>query len=157
MTLRFFESLQGTDKEALLQELPRLAQSLAPVTVRVERLGFFGTPARPRVLWVGPDQPSPALVALSTSVRESFPNPAGERRFVPHLTLARFRGRLSAAHRQVCAPHLSELKRGRERGRLPDWARFGPVEERVEELSLFVSRASSEGPRYLRVASVPFG
>lgn len=156
LTLRYFGKLPDTERAELGSEIERIAASLAPFTLSVARLGFFGTPSRPRVLWVAPDDPPAGLLALSSAVREAFPDELA-RPFAPHVTLARFRGRLSSAHREACSPHLLELKRGRERRDLPGWARVGPFDEPVADLVLFASVPAERGVRYEAVAVARLG
>ncbi|MBN96156.1 MAG: RNA 2',3'-cyclic phosphodiesterase [Deltaproteobacteria bacterium] len=154
LTLRFFGRVSAEERVAIVGRIERLAESQSPFVMGVERLGFFGTPARLRVVWAAPDHPSEGLASTSAAVRDTFPENA-ERPFAPHVTLARFRGRLSGAHRQACQPHLLELKRGRECGDLPAWARLGPWEQLVDTLVLFASIPTDQGVRYRPAATFP--
>ncbi len=156
LTLRFFGRLSSRERAEVLERASRRAAEARPLILRLERVGFFGAPRRPRVLWLAPEGASEELVALSEALREAFPE-VQERPFAPHVTLARFRSRLSQAQREACFPTLLELKRGRERGELPAWARFEAIEERAARLLLFESRPGEGGVQYVPVESLPLG
>lgn len=89
LTLAF---LDDQDDAALDEVHDTLSVVAAPgFDLTLSGLGTFGG-ARPRTLWIG-IKPAPLLVALEKSVRRAVRS-AGldlpHRRFVPHVTLARF-------------------------------------------------------------------
>ncbi len=63
-------------------------------------MGVFPNPRRPRVIWLGVDEPTGALSRLHQDVEQAISPlgfPTERRRFSPHLTLGRVkRGRSSA-------------------------------------------------------------
>jgi 2'-5' RNA ligase len=75
-------------KSALATIAPR-----APIAMNFSGLGFFPNARRPRVLWAGVEA-GPDLAALANAVENAL-SPAGisqeDRKFTPHLTLARFK------------------------------------------------------------------
>jgi RNA 2',3'-cyclic 3'-phosphodiesterase len=94
LTLKFLGNVSG-DLVSRLDGLlkPALAH-LNPMTLRVQGLGAFPGLARPRVFWIGVQDPENALVSLAHRV-ESLLEPLGftpeKRPFSPHLTLGRVR------------------------------------------------------------------
>ena len=91
LTLAFIGEVEGSHQ-------PRIEAALTGVNVRALRmelhgLGCFPPRAAPRVLWTGAS-PKAELVSLARSVRHALGR-AGmtleRRRFMPHVTIARFR------------------------------------------------------------------
>jgi 2'-5' RNA ligase len=97
-TLRFLGE-QEPDRVTAAVRAGRAVQGVAPFGVELSSLGVFPNERRPHTLWVGAGQGATELVALAQKLegelaREGFI--AEERPFVPHLTLARVKGRLSS-------------------------------------------------------------
>ena len=95
LTLRFIGELdQG--------RLDEVAEALAlvegvPLELRLEGLGHFPPRGEPRVLWVGVAK-NPELAGLKRRIDRALAAaglPAENRKFAPHVTLARIRGPLS--------------------------------------------------------------
>jgi 2'-5' RNA ligase len=87
------------------EKLPEIKRALATVaryapacTFTVGELGCFPNPRRPRVVWVGVQEPTGRLAALQDAVEEVLApfgyKPEG-RGFTPHLTLGRVRRKVS--------------------------------------------------------------
>lgn len=114
----------------------------APVALRFEGLGVFGED-RPRALWAAVAA-DPALAALQKQV-ERAARKAGlspeARRFVPHVTLARMKGR-----REDAGP-LARFLAERGGGSAP------PL--RAVAFSLMSSRLRPEGAEYEELARYP--
>ncbi|MBU0705481.1 MAG: RNA 2',3'-cyclic phosphodiesterase [Chloroflexi bacterium] len=98
LTLRFLG-------DTLTEKLPEIKRALAAVarnapacSFTVEGLGCFPNPRRPRVVWVGVQEPTGRLAALQDGVEEVLApfgyEPEG-RGFTPHLTLGRVHRRAS--------------------------------------------------------------
>jgi len=89
--------------DTLTEKLPEIERALAAVarhapacTFTVGELGCFPNPRRPRVVWVGVQEPTGRLAALQDSIEEvmvPFGYPPEGRGFTPHLTLGRVRRR----------------------------------------------------------------
>ena len=99
LTLKFLGEVSEQDVRPLVAELERrVTGSRKPFSIEVGGLGTFPSGSRPRVLWVGLEDPSGSLAALQPSVEEavmsvSLPGVARQSRpFRPHLTLARLAG-----------------------------------------------------------------
>lgn len=107
--------------------------------------GFFPSPDKPRVFWMGfaagAERLSEAAERLAASLRgEGFV--LEERSFVPHLTLARLNGRVSPAAAGRAAAAAGALCRG---------AVFS-----VTGAVLFESQLCPEGPRYSELKRIYF-
>jgi len=91
--------------DTLTEKLPEIKRALAVVArhvpacaFTVEGLGCFPNPHRPRVVWVGVQEPAGRLAALQDGIEEVLASlgyePEG-RGFTPHLTLGRIHRRAS--------------------------------------------------------------
>jgi 2'-5' RNA ligase len=94
LTLKFLGDTP-TDRISTIQEaLSVVARNAPTCELAVERLGCFPSPRRPRVLWVGVQEPTGRLKALWNAVEEVMtavgykPERHG---FSPHLTVGRVR------------------------------------------------------------------
>lgn len=137
VTLKFL----GEIREPLLTKIPEaLAQvrSKGPVEMSFCGTGFFPSPRRPRVLWIG--------IAASTNLAEIAGEvearlevlgiPRETREFKPHLTLARF----ESAH------GMDALRRELESAAA---IKFGSVQS--NEFYLYQSQLQRGGSRYTRL------
>jgi RNA 2',3'-cyclic 3'-phosphodiesterase len=96
LTLKFFENVSTELVTAIAQAMERASRGQTAFPLRATSLGCFPHASRPRVLWIGLDDPSQALGPLYerlTSACLSLGFPAEERPFHPHLTLARIQNR----------------------------------------------------------------
>ena len=94
LTLRFWGDLR-TDAVAIVCEgLQRAATASGPFLAPVRGLGCFPNTERPRVLWMGLEDPELQLLQLRRRVDASLAAvglPSQEKPFRPHLTVARVR------------------------------------------------------------------
>lgn len=92
LTLKFLGQVPTAQIEPISLALRRAVSGLHVFPFEVMRVGCFPDAQRPRVIWVGIDEPSGALHALQRAV-ESATVPLGyptePRPFQPHLTLGR--------------------------------------------------------------------
>jgi len=97
LTLKFLGNVPDESVTRLLQAMEQAAQGQTAFPVRARALGCFPHPARPRVLWVGLDDPSQALGRLNERLMAALTSlgfPPEDRPFHPHLTLARAQNRV---------------------------------------------------------------
>ncbi len=136
LTLAFLGEVDEGIALAAGRTVEEVAASAAPLRLHAKGGGTFGSPAYPRVLWVGLEGDVPALAALKVSL-ESALEPLGyvpeQRPYSPHFTLAR--SRLPGGERDlaVCAAVLQ----------LADLGWFT-----CRELILYRSHSSPDGSRY---------
>ena len=140
LTLAFIGEVEGSTQR-------RIEAALADVTTRTLRmelhgLGCFPPRGAPRVLWTGAS-PKAELVSLARSVRHALGR-AGQaperRRFMPHVTIARFRR----------PPSVVELERYLAAHSL---FRTGCVD--VAAFHLFSSKLRSSGAQYTIETTYP--
>jgi RNA 2',3'-cyclic 3'-phosphodiesterase len=144
LTLRFLGEIAEERVEPILAALRAVARTAAPFRLRLEGVGAFPSPARPRVVWVGVTVGRDALVALAGRVRSALVHEGSvpaEGEFVPHLTLLRVRSPRSEREAR-------DLLSG---ARAPP----PPVEAWVREMFLKESRLAPGGPVHRVVAAVP--
>lgn len=145
ITLRFFgelpEGLRG-DVSKAVAEAARVAK---PFPIASQGVGFFPNAQRPRVVWVGIEDPEhqiqPVYAALQKAI-QPLGLGAAEEAFVPHITIARVtRASPGPALADAVDPFVH--------------ARFGAT--KAEGLEFIESTLSKGGPVYRRIALHKFG
>ena len=142
LTLKFFGNVPMERISAIAQAMERASHEQTAFPLRATSLGCFPHASRPRVLWIGLDDPSQALGPLYerlTSACLSLGFPAEERPFHPHLTLARVQNK--GPSNQL----FSTLDRHQNRG-------FG--EFLVTRIYLYKSQINRGGPAYTILRSM---
>ena len=139
LTLRFIGEVsenQAEDIDSALQGI-----RFAPFDVAVQGAGVFGKEGkRPRALWAGVDPASP-LVQLNQKIDTALVRtgiPPEERKYIPHITLARFKGQVHRLDRFLHA--YSDI------ATLP-WT--------VDHMTLFQSHLAHTGAIYQVLARYP--
>jgi len=98
LTLKFLGDT-ATEKLADIESaLSVVARNAATCTLTVGGMGCFPNPRRPRVIWVGVEEPTGRLALLQSAIEEvstSLGFPPERRDFHPHLTLGRVHRRAS--------------------------------------------------------------
>jgi 2'-5' RNA ligase len=92
LTLKFLGNVPAERVTAIAQAMEYAAHGQPAFPLRARSLGCFPHASRPRVLWIGLDDPSQALGSLYerlTTACIPLGFPAEDRPFHPHLTLAR--------------------------------------------------------------------
>lgn len=144
LTLKFLGETPEERVPDIVEALERSVPGHRRHRLALARLGTFGGKSRPRVLWVDLDGEREALGALQASVESALAEigfPAEDRRFSPHLTLARVRPETA---RDVAGPIARAIETVEVlRAIVP-----------VEEVSLMQSRLGPGGAVYTRLAGV---
>jgi 2'-5' RNA ligase len=95
LTLKFLGEVPLTQIEVLSGALQEACAPHGGFAFRIAGLGCFPNPRRPRVVWVGVEEPSGALARLQRDVERAL-SPLGYppegRPYSPHLTLGRVKG-----------------------------------------------------------------
>ena len=138
MTLRFIGEVDETKAEDIDSALR--AVSFTPFQASLHGAGLFGSMQKPRMLWagVGPEAPLAHLAQKIETALVRIGLPAETRKFLPHITLARFKGpsgrveRFLADHDQLWSP---------------PWT--------VERFTLFRSHLAHSGAIYEQLATYP--
>jgi 2'-5' RNA ligase len=136
-----------------VDKLPEIKQALAAVarhapgcTFAVGGLGCFPNPRRPRVVWVGVQEPTGRLAAVQDAIEEVMAplgyEPEG-RGFKPHLTLGRIGRRTSRDD----AAQVGEIVAGTDVGQL--------LEVAATRIDLIRSVLKPSGAEYTTLAEFP--
>jgi 2'-5' RNA ligase len=139
LTLKFLGEIKQASVTELSNAATRAVVGLSSFSIRLEHTGVFPNHGAPRVLWIGVNDLSGQLAELHARL-EHEADKAGfakeDRRFQPHLTLARLRKPL---HAQTLAVAHERLE-------------FEPQEIAVSELLVIRSELSSAGSNYTVVS-----
>jgi 2'-5' RNA ligase len=132
LTLLFLGEVPANRLPSAEASLARVARGSPPLTLATQGLGAFPSPRRPSVLWVGVGGDVDALHALQQRValELAWLGLADEKRFRPHLTLARVKSFTGPLSLESVVPPLS-------------WY--------AAQLALFESTLSPQGARYRRL------
>ena len=140
LTLKFFGDVALNRVDLLSQALLQAAAQTTEFDLVIEGCGVFPPRGKPGVLWIGiSPETAPACLRLYQGSEDECAK-AGfkrdERKFHPHLTIARLR-HPAGAH------HLANLHQATQ---------FGPVALKVTSACLIRSELSSSGSRYTIIA-----
>lgn len=145
VTLKFLGNVQPEQIPAIRAAMEEAAQGFGPMEARVGDVGAFPNEHRPRVVWVGLEEPTGGLVALHRRLEAALKplgfEPEG-RPFRPHLTLARIKapGRAGGVVRAL------EAHRGVEIGKIT-----------VDRIVLYQSTLKPTGALYTALEEVALG
>ncbi len=148
LTLFFLGDVLTTTVRPLREALGVVARNVPPFHIQARGLGAFPNVNRPRVVWVGVEDPTAWLALLHEAVSEALESLGFERerrRFSPHLTLGRVRRGVDRGEVQ----RLGEAIRQTELDAL--------VTVAVEDLVLFRSDLKPTGAEYTRLATFSLG
>ena len=147
LTLKFLGDVQADRLEGLAVALQSACAPHAPFSLSIGGMGVFPNPQRPRVIWIGVDEPTGALVRLQRDVERAIAPlgfPTERRPFSPHLTLGRVKGGGSAAELQALGQYATHAR-----------VRIG--EMAVDAVYLMRSDLSPAGARYTQLTTAPLG
>jgi 2'-5' RNA ligase len=139
LTLKFLGDVPLASVESISQAIKNTADAVAPFEIIVGGCGVFPTSGKPKVLWIGIDDPSHELARLYEAVEqncEAAGQPRDQRLFRPHLTIARIR----------------ESRNSRELSAVNQEAGIAVQEVRVTNLVLMRSELGREGSRHTVIA-----
>lgn len=146
LTFKFLGSTPRSRIVELGDALAGATSGAAPFRLTTGETGVFGSPRRPRVLWLALEGDVEACVSLASVVEATLAPmgfPSDGRPFRPHLTLARFPSEHDSPGPGPTRPALEAALRGRP---FP-----------VEALVLFESFLGRGGARYEARRTCPLG
>lgn len=148
LTLKFLGQVPKPQVSTIAAALKHAAASLRAFPFEVMHAGCFPNERRPRVIWVGVDEPTGALMALQRTI-ESAISPLGypdePHTFQPHLTLGR-------TARDVKPADLHKI------GEVVQAAKVGLLGHvHADGVVLFQSDLTSSGSIYTPLARVALG
>jgi 2'-5' RNA ligase len=132
LTLRFIGEVDGRDANAIDDALAAISSD--PFALSLKGVGEFGG-KNPRALWAGVSDPE-AVTHLARKIETAMQRigfPAEERKFTPHMTLARLHG----------APAVKVVDW------LADHALYDSAAFEVREFALYSSQLSHGGSIYV--------
>jgi 2'-5' RNA ligase len=135
LTMKFFGDVPVADVKRISAAAESAVASANSFELIIGGCGGFPPKGQPRVLWIGTEDPSGTLPKLYTALENECAAagfPRAERRYHPHLTIARLRQPRGA--RDLATIH-------KDMGF--DWTTV-----KVEEICLVRSELSSQGSRY---------
>ncbi len=103
LTLAFLDELDDVQVAEAIQAALATARQNHPFSYTLSRLGIFGIPRQPRVIWMGIEEPTGALSRLHRLLDQELVQRGfklDKKPFSPHLTLARIKSPLSPSERQ---------------------------------------------------------
>jgi 2'-5' RNA ligase len=139
ITLKFLGEIAMERVEALSGAASRAAQSSQSFILALSGAGAFPPRGNPRILWLGIEDVSGALVHLQSRLEEECATAdfaREERPFHPHLTLARIR--VPQGARRLAQLHQATV--------------FEPIEFDVTNLVLMRSELGPGGSRYTEIS-----
>lgn len=146
LTLKFLGSVPARQLPEIEDALARAIDQPFSLSLRLGAVGSFGGRQRLRVIWVGLEGDVEELADLAEKVEGALGSlgfPRENRRFSPHLTLARVPDEVPPSERERIAGLLPAV----ERPPLPSMT--------VTSISLMRSLLQPTGARYERLASFP--
>jgi 2'-5' RNA ligase len=145
LTLKFLGNVAQDKLDEITRAVEEASQGIAPFNLDVKGLGVFPNPRRVQVAWVGVVGEVEKLANLQQRL-ESKLEPLGfapeNRRFTPHLTLARIRDRASIDERERFGQLITETEFE------------GGYSWPVTAVNLMRSQLTREGAIYSQISSV---
>lgn len=141
LTLAFLGELTDGQLAGVMHAVENVAHQASSFSYRLSRLGTFGSPRQPRVVWMGIDEPGGALSHLHRMLNRELDRRGFEvdkRPFSPHLTLARIRDPLPSDELQ----QLQTILTGKQEGIVSS------TQYKVQYVNVMKSELSREGARY---------
>lgn len=141
LTLAFLGDVAEDKIAAVKEALSSAEKPPAAFSVFMDGWGAFPGPGNPRVIWVGLKDAEKKLQILAQGVRDSLKKagiPFDEKEFLPHLTLGRLRSN----------KNLEAMKRKLKDESMPRPRPQDSLAVAVEEVRLYQSRLSPQGPAY---------
>jgi 2'-5' RNA ligase len=98
ITIYFFGEVQVTDLNELELILKNAVKGLKPFTVTIKGISAFPSLERPRVIWIGVQNPTRELNAIYDGINRGLKETGLKikrdvRGFTPHLTIGRIKGK----------------------------------------------------------------
>lgn len=145
LTLKFLGDISPERVEPITSMMQGIVSGYSPFDFQVGEFGCFPNRRRPRVLWVGVQEPSGLLAALQEDLERGFEALGFEpekRAFHPHLTLGRLHRRVGSSELRAVSETLEQVEIGA----------LGKV--KVEAVNLMRSDLQPGGAVYSRLSQV---
>jgi 2'-5' RNA ligase len=142
-TLQFLGDVDQLEIPGVCTAVSSAAMEIEAFDLEARGAGAFPAPDRPRTLWIGAGAGAQAMVALHDAIQRKLTRlgyRSEHRRFVPHITLGR------AGRDSPPRPLMRELA---------GLAEYEAGSMLVDEVTVFASKLTSEGPLYEVLARAP--
>ena len=146
LTLKFLGEVRENDTYRICQAISKAVESIEPFEIRCQGAGAFPKLDRPRTLWVGVSDGREQLVALQAAVDDAMADLGFARdpkRYLPHLTLGRVK---------KPGPWLTDVSQ-----LVADSSEFDAGLASIDEVVLYSSELTSDGPIYAPIGRSPLG
>jgi 2'-5' RNA ligase len=146
LTLKFLGEVPRDGVSEIRAALRNAAAPFPKFSIRIGGFGVFPNLRRPRVLWVGVEDPSGRLAEVQAAVEAAMTELGFDperRRFHPHVTLGRVGRRVRGQLLRSLADELEELELG-EVGRM-----------KVDRVVLIRSELKPTGAEYTQIEAAP--
>jgi 2'-5' RNA ligase len=143
LTFKFLGDVSPSSLDLIKQMLEAEAAQCRTFDIRVEGIGSYPNPRRPRVLWVGLEGPA-SMITLQHAIEASAARlgyEPEERSYSPHLTIGRVRQNVSNADLHKIGSALEETSIGL----------LGTT--RVDAIHLYQSELNPAGSIYTKLFS----
>jgi 2'-5' RNA ligase len=143
LTLKFLGNVAPGRIEEIAQAMTEAVRGTSPFSLEVKELGVFPNPRRVQIAWVGLGGEVDKLSRLQQRIESGLAKlgfAPENRRFTPHLTLARLRDHATPAERERLGQTIAETE-------------FTGGSFSVDSVKLMKSRLTREGPIYSQLSS----
>ncbi len=147
LTLKFLGDTDTGRIEEIVRALQQAVEPHQPFELSIGSLGCFPNQSKPRVLWVGVQDPDERLRRLAASVDDAMAGLGWKRENRPytgHLTLARVKKYATTQDKQALSELLSSAQVADSLGVLP-----------VQTIHLMRSQLQPDGAVYTSLITVP--
>jgi 2'-5' RNA ligase len=113
LTLKFLGDVPADKLDDIAEALRTTSAAHAPFSLHIAGMGCFPSPRRPRVVWIGVDEPSGTLERLYYGIERALAPlgfPPEQRRFSPHLTLGRVKRGRSAGELEALGEYVTRAR-----------------------------------------------
>lgn len=143
LTIKFFGETSEDRIDDICEAMDDAAIGIEPFTLRMERLGIFGSRYKPKVIWLGFDE-NQEIIRLQKNILkelEKIDIYEDRQNFVPHLTIGRIK---FIKHKRFFQETIDKYKEAFSQ------------ENTIEKFHLFESILKPAGPRYEIVETFRF-
>jgi 2'-5' RNA ligase len=144
LTLKFLGNVASGRIDEIAQAMKEAVRGTPPFSLEVKELGVFPNPRRVQIVWVGVSGETEKLATLQKRIESGLAKlgfAPENRRFTPHLTLARLRDRATPQEREKLGQLIAETE-------------FAAAQSfSVDSVKLIKSQLTREGPIYSQLSS----
>jgi 2'-5' RNA ligase len=144
LTLKFLGNVAAGRIDGIAQAMKEAVRGTPPFSLEVKELGVFPNPRRVQIVWVGVSGETEKLATLQKRIESGLAKlgfAPENRRFTPHLTLARLRDRATPQEREKLGQLIAETE-------------FAAAQSfSVDSVKLIKSQLTREGPIYSQLSS----